>query len=85
MRQLATAAHQPGGFHVMPRVALSSKHQRFSPGGGKNVFALTNPPRRTHTLRHALELAVTSTAHNPRLIFAFSPVSLRQLVSHVSH
>ena len=68
MRQLATAAHQPGGFHVTPRVALSSKHHRFLPGeeGGGDPFALTN----THT--HTSELAVTRTTHNPRLVFTFS-------------
>lgn len=51
-------------------------------GRGEKCFCFDKP---TQTNRHALELAVTSTAHNPRLIFAFSPVSLRQLVSHVSH
>lgn len=51
-------------------------------GRGEKCFCFDKP---TQTNRHALELAVTSTAHNPRLIFTFSPVSLRQLVSHVSH
>lgn len=55
-------------------------------GRGEKCFCFDKPTQtNTHTHRHALELAVTSTAHNPRLIFAFSPVSLRQLVSHVSH
>lgn len=53
-------------------------------GRGEKCFCFDKPTQ-TNTHRHALELAVTSTAHNPRLIFAFSPVSLRQLVSHVSH
>lgn len=43
---LATAAHQPGSFHTMQRVALSSQHliscQRREERGGGESFALMN-------------------------------------------
>lgn len=70
MRQLATAAHQPSAFHVMPRVALSSKHHRFLAGEEKKKSFCFDEHTHSHT--HIYELAVTYTAHNPRLIFAFS-------------
>lgn len=70
----ATAAHQAGSFHVMQRVALSSQHlapcQRL---GGEFCF-----DESTH------DLAVTYTIQDSFSQFPTS-VSLRQLVSHVSH
>lgn len=78
----ATAAHQPGSFHVMQRVALSSQHlascQRLAgrlagKGGGGFCF-----DESTH------DLAVTYTIQDSFSQFPTS-VSLRQLVSHVSH
>lgn len=38
----ATAAHQPGSFHVKQRVALSSQHLASCRGGGGGYFALMN-------------------------------------------
>lgn len=73
----ATAAHQPGSFHVMQRVALSSQHlvPCQSGWGWGGVFCFDE---RTH------DLAVTYTIRGS---FSHSPtsVSLRQLGSHVSH
>ena len=74
----ATAAHQPGSFHMMQRVALSSQHlvscQRTrwgggGGGGGWGVLLLWW----THT-RSCCHL------HNPGLIFTFAHRGLPQAI-----
>lgn len=73
MRQLATAAHQPGGFHVMPRVALSSKHHRFSP---EKILLLW----RSHTRAHTHTNSVSLVQHTILGSFLLSP-SLARAIS----
>lgn len=68
MRQLATAAHQPSAFHVMPRVALSSKHHCVLP---EKPFRFD---KHTHTN------SLSAPQHTDRHSFSLSP-HLTQAIS----
>lgn len=67
MRQLTTDAHQLGGFHVMPRVALSSKHHCFSPGKRKTKTSLC-----FDAYTHAQHTSLASFSLPPSLAQAIS-------------